>query len=454
MKSLLATLLMVTGLALAEPTSPFGVVRAKVGNMKDNAYAVALQADGRIITVGASYNGTDSDAAVVRYLADGTVDRTFAEGGALVIDSDKGDDKAYAVAIWEGKIYVAGQIHNGKDSDFAVWRLLSSGKVDKSFGVRGLARMDFGKGNDTAYAITVQNDGRVLVGGVATSTRDKDFGLARFLDNGAPDVGFGYNGKLVTALGDKDNRLGNETGYSLLQQQDGKIVIVGFSEVGQTSVMAVVRYLNDGRLDTSFGDSGYVTPYFGRRFDRAYTAAIDGNGRIVMGGMTSDGRRSDFALVRITPQGRLDRYFGQGGMASTSFTGTQDTIYGIGFNEDGSIVAAGSTMVGATQHIALARFTASGVLDPRFGEGGKTVLPGEGPFGAAYGVLVQPDGKIIAAGVTSNGDGYQIALARYEAQGGLDTGFGIADNGAQSAHGLARPAAATAEAGFGGLFGQ
>jgi uncharacterized delta-60 repeat protein len=171
-----------------------------------------------------------------------------------------------------------------------------------------------------------------------------------------------------------------------------------------------------------------------------------------MGGMTSDGHRSDFALVRISTQGKLDRYFGTGGMATASFSGTQDTIYGIAFNEDGSITAAGSTQTATGMDIALARFTENGGLDPRFGYGGKVVLPGEGKFGAAYGIALQTDGKILAAGVTGNGDGYQIALARYDAAGALDTAFGVGDSGTQMARVPSKPATSTAEAGFSSFF--
>jgi len=436
--------------ALAD-TAPFGVVRARVGNLKDNAYAVAVQFDGKILTAGASFNGVDSDVVLVRYLPDGSVDRMFGEGGATVLDSEKGDDKGYALSLgWDGKIYLAGQVHNGRDSDFALWRFTSNGKLDRGFGMRGAAHLDFGHGNDIAYSVWLQNDGKILVGGVADSGKDRDFALARFLASGMPDPGFGYNGKLMTAFGDKNSRSGDDTAYALLLQPDGKIVLTGYSEVGSTSVMAIVRYLSDGRLDQSFGEQGFTTPYFGRQ-DRAYTALLDSQGRILIGGLSSDGRRADFAVVRLKPSGSIDRYFGTGGIATVSMSGNLDTVYGLGITEQGEIIAAGSSAtLSQGMNLAITRLTAGGSLDTSFGNQGRVLLPGEGKFGAAYGVAVQSDGKILAAGVSSHGDGFQIALARYERTGVLDNTFGLGTRAMQAARDTEKKAA-TADMGFGGL---
>lgn len=444
----------VLGVVAFADSAPFGVVRARVGNLKDNAYAVALQTDGKILTAGASFNGKDSDAVVVRYLPDGSVDRTFGEGGTFVFDGEKGEDKAFALLLRsDGKILVAGQVHNGRDTDFAVWRLTTRGRLDKKFGLNGMARIDFENGNDVAYALQLQSDGRIVVAGSAASVRDRDFGLVRLHENGVQDVSFGYNGKLLTALGDKNNQAGNETAYSLLIQSNGRIVAVGYSEVGATSLMAAVRYHRDGRLDRSFGDGGFVTPFFGNRMDKAYTAALDSSGGILLGGSTSDGNRTDFAIVRLNNTGRIDRYYGRQGIAIASVGGLNDTIYGLGLQPDGTVIAAGSSQAMTGMNLAVARFGELGLLDPNFGDGGRVILPGEGKYGAAYGLALQSDGKIVAAGVSSHGDGYQIALARYEGNGSLDGAFGLGPRGMQMARLPHQGSSAmTAEAGFAGWF--
>jgi uncharacterized delta-60 repeat protein len=180
-----------------------------------------------------------------------------------------------------------------------------------------------------------------------------------------------------------------------------------------------------GSLDPTFGNGGKVlTPGGG-----ATDAVLQPNGDIVVS--TGSG------VARFLPTGKLDTTFGAGGLASTGFTGGEG-LEGIALQPDGKIIWVGSqntpgfTPFG-TFEFAVARFNANGSLDTSFGSGGRASVeffapPMEGAQEFAHAVLVQPDGKILVAGSARQGQirfaPIQGALARFNANGTLDTSFG------------------------------
>jgi uncharacterized delta-60 repeat protein len=199
----------------------------------------------------------------------------------------------------------------------------------------------------------------------------------------------------------------------LVLQPDGKIVVGGWTSDSHT---ALARYLPDGRLDSGFGSEGIVVGPSGQ----AYSMALQPDGKILLAGWGANGNFG-FFMVRFLADGSLDTTFGSHGIAS----GPAGAAVGIALQPDGRIVLAGND---AGDRFVLARFDAAGSLDPSFGTNGvvRTRI-GEGSSGASS-VVVQPDGKIVAAGEAGTGRSeppYRtIALARYLTDGSLDTAFG------------------------------
>ena len=160
--------------------------------------------------------------------------------------------------------------------------------------------------------------------------------------------------------------------------------------------------------------------------------ALLGNGKIVAAGATGPSRGNDFALARYGADGSLDAGFGDDGRQLTDFGGI-DEAHALAIQPDGKIVLAGHSQSLADTAFALARYSAGGVLDPSFSADGRqttdfggSVGPGLGVQGAidgAFGVAIQPDGKIVAAGEDEGGGQADLALARYAADGSLDPGF-------------------------------
>jgi uncharacterized delta-60 repeat protein len=177
-----------------------------------------------------------------------------------------------------------------------------------------------------------------------------------------------------------------------------------------------------GDLDTTFGGDGRVLTSFSIRGDAAESVAIQSDGKIVAAGFVGNFTSAfKFALARYNTDGSLDTSFSGDGEVLTSFTGTIDIAQGVVIQPDGKIVAAGGAGVFSNNpSFALARYNSDGSLDTTFSSDGKLTTDFTDRYDAANDVVLQTDGKIVAAGDSRN----DFALARYNSDGSLDTTFG------------------------------
>jgi len=298
-----------------------------------------------------------------------------------------------------------------------------SGTFDASFGTGGQVTTDFAGAGDGVGAIAVQPDGKLVAVGGATINGQADFALARYNGNGTLDTSFGKNGRATTDLGGR-----YEGANSVALQADWKIVVAGGSVIGLFDNFALARYNSNGTLDTSFGTGGKVITNFGEVSSRAYSVAVQPNGKIVVAGYANIDGSEDFALVRYNADGTLDDTFGAGGKVITDFGLVQQGFSyafanSLAVQLDGKIVVAGQALLGSGFDFALARYNSNGELDTSFGTGGKVITdftPNEG----ANSLAVLPDGRIVVAGQANVDRGYGFALVRYNSNGTVDTSFG------------------------------
>ena len=379
--------------------------------------AVVGLSDNSTVAVGEAYNSsTGYDFALAKYLPNGTLDPSFGSGGMVTTDFFGGADKAQAVALLPGgNIVVAGTAFNpASGNDFALAEYTANGVLDSSFGTGGIVTTDFFGGDDQAFALAVQPNGQVVVGGYAfnTNTNNNDFALARYNANGTLDSGFGTGGKVTTDFAGGDDEI-----QGLALQPDGMILAAGFAFTGSNDDFALARYSTSGTLDPTFGTGGKVTTDFFGSDDQAHAVALEPGGQIVVGGQTADPKTGEnFALAEYDSSGNLDSSFGSGGLVTTSFNGVDDEIHALDIQPDGKIVATGFTNTGTNDEFALARYNTNGSLDTTFGAAatGMVTTNFSGNSGFAYGATIQANGDIVAAGVTDNGTGDQnFALARY-----------------------------------------
>jgi len=385
-----------------------GIQTTSIGSVQDIAYSVAIQSDGKIVAAGYSHNGSNNDFAVVRYSTDGSLDTTFGTAGKVITAIGSGIDVAnYVVVQSDGKIVVAGYSHNGSNVDFAVVRYNTDGSLDTSFGTGGKVTTAVGSSNDTGRSVVMQSDGKIIVVGSSENSTDTDFAVVRYNTNGSLDTTFSSDGKVTTAIGS-----GNDGANSVVLQSDGKIVVAGVS-FETFEVFAVVRYTSTGSEDATFSGDGKVTTAVGSSQDQARSVVLQSDGKIVAAGFSDNGSNYDFAVVRYNSDGSLDTTFSGDGIVTTAVGSALDIANSVVMQSDGKIVAAGYSHNGSNDDFAVVRYNTGGSLDTTFsGDGIVTTAVGAGSdYG--YSVAMQGDGKIVAAGYSYSGTKYDFAVVRY-----------------------------------------
>ncbi len=363
--------------------------------------------------------------------APGDLDPSFGTGGKVDTGISFSFTYANAFAVQgDGKIIAAGYFNNGSYGDFALVRFNADGTFDSGFGTGGKVTTDFGDSAEV-NSVAVQSDGKIVAAGYARVGSSAAVALARYNADGTLDTGFGSSGKLTNDVGSLTDKA-----YSVLVQSDGKVVVVGysgFSEAfgGGTGDVIVVRYAADGTLDSGYGSGGKAT---------SGTTSLDGP---PFGALQSDGkivvvRTGGFTVARLNTDGTPDTGFGSGGVVTNSSGGIPTCM---ALQSDGKILAAG--VPSGQSDFALARFNTDGTIDSSFGSGGIVITDFAGNEDVPNSIAVQGDGKIVAVGSSydSSSNAY-VALARYTADGSLDSSFGsggkVSTNlGASDAYGRA-----------------
>ncbi|MEO5718236.1 MAG: delta-60 repeat domain-containing protein [Chthoniobacterales bacterium] len=376
----------------------------------DIAYAVARQADGKLVVVGTTYMNNDfstQDFALVRYNADGTVDGSFGTNGRVTTNFTGLAASISSVVIQpDGKILVAGGAYPlfAFAGDFQVARYNSNGSLDLTFGNGGIVTTSFPGQGSYASALALQSDGKIIAAGTdyvnfsSDDSSNTDFGLARYNADGSPDLTFGSGGQITT---DFDGF--NDDAFSVLIQPDGKIVAVGSAKNPANFYdFAAARYLANGTIDPSFGTAGKVRTDFGdHNFDQARSAALQADGKIVAAGfaISHNGGVQNFALARYGSNGALDASFSGDGLTQIDFGSCCQSAYSVLLQGDGKIIAVGyPNTESSDSDFLLARLSSAGGLDSTFGIGGKVRASFGDLNDGANGALLQPDGKIVVAG--------------------------------------------------------
>ncbi len=308
-----------------------GRVVADIGGLFEEAYAVALQADGRIVAAGTTApGGFCCQVALARLTADGRLDASFGVGGRVVTPLS-GMTQAGALAIQaDGKIVAAGGTFDPFSQDCIVFRYNTDGSLDAEFGSGGKVKTDFG-GYDSFSGVAIQADGKIVAAGAGAPNHD--FIVARYNPDGSLDSGFGTAGEVITDLGSYDRA------ECIAIQPDQKLVAAGtgYDRFG------IARWNPDGSPDSTFGTGGQVTAVMtGENVESATGVAIQADGSIVATGWAFRAYAKCLALMRLLPNGAVDTSFGAGGRVTDIFPGHgQDEADAIVLQADGRIVVGG-----------------------------------------------------------------------------------------------------------------
>lgn len=382
------------------------------GEFGSSADAVALQADGKIVAGGEV--GSSGGFALARYNTDGSVDATFSGDGEQVTQINGGGEISGLAVQSNGKIVATGTA-NYSSHLFALARYDADGSLDSTFSGDGIQTADFDPAgtDDYAAAVLLQADSKIVVVGtthVDPSEDDSanDFALARFSSNGSLDVGFSGDGKETTDFGPRVANLSEA--FDVATQSDGKTIAVGTNGDG----FAVARYNANGSLDGSFSGDGKLTdPSLGV----AWAAAVQPDGKILVAG-SSGFPDYGAVVVRYNADGSLDTTFSGDGKATNGVFGNARDL---ALQPDGKIVIVGSYYVNDQYDFAVARFNSNGAADTTFSGDGTETADFFGEDDEAKAVAVQPDGKVVVAGNSTDDEG--LAVARFNVGGTLDSTF-------------------------------
>ena len=377
-----------------------GKVTTDIGTT-DAGRAVAIQSDGKIVVAGFAQISGTYEFAVVRYGTDGTLDSSFSSDGIATIDVSSGHDYAYAIAIQSDGMIVVGGVTGvgGANTEFGVARLTSSGVLDTGFSTDGKIEFGVGAGDDVLTGLAIASDGDIVAVGYGSNGSNFDFAVARLTSAGVLDTAFDSDGKVLVPVGS-----GADYGHAVAIASDGDILVAGTSHNGSDDDVAVVRLTSAGALDTAFDSDGKVTVAIGSAADGARAVAIASDGDILVAGTSHNGSDDDVAVVRLTSAGALDTAFDSDGKVTVAIGSGDDEARGIALLADGGIVIAGESGNGSNDDIAVVRLTSAGALDTTFsGDGKATVAVGSGAD-VGHSVAISASSQVVVAGTSAGGD--------------------------------------------------
>lgn len=385
------------------------------------ARSVFLQSDGSVVAVGSLTDSVlGTQFAVVRYTILGALDPFFGSAGTGIVETSIGNRaEANSGAVdSNGQIIASGFVVDTDNITKAVTaRYNMDGSIDSSFGTSGTGNVitQIGEGSQLA-SVVIQPDNNIVVAGSAVFSGQSQIIIMRYnTADGSLDSSFNNNG-IVTAS------IGYHCGASSMAlQNNGQIIVTGFATMDGIPEIMLARFNTDGSLDTSYGNSGFVTTSVGAPV-QIYGLALDANGYALVAGTSQD----SFILARYDTNGTLDQNFGNNGIVLTSI-GFISEANSIAIQPDGNIVVAGFS----DSMFALARYNIVGALDTSFGNNGivTTVIT---HTDAIQSLALQNNGSIVVAGSAST----DFAVARYLANGNLDISWGT--NGVITVPGGAR----------------
>lgn len=280
---------------------------------------------------------------------------------------------------------------------------------------------------DRNLEMAIQQDGKIIVGGYTNDSRQKDIQLLRYLPNGSPDLSFGQDGQVLFSGGSGKD----DYAFGITLDADQNILVTGREHNGKDTDLLLLRCKSDGNPDTSFANNGTVI-YAGKSSgtDSGRGVTVQQDGKIVVCGEVNSSSHKELAVLRYTPNGTPDKTFASDGVFMLKTQGGMDS-YGFATTVDleNRILVTGGVAVNGTERIGLVRLQENGTIDSSFGAKGIASFNGT-ETGPDYGnqVSITQEGKILVTGVVTDSSGsFDIVVLKYNPDETPDTAFG--DNG-------------------------
>lgn len=352
-----------------------GISMPAVSASMNTAKKIALQADRRILLFGSRENGNREEPILMRFDPNGGLETTFSSGG-LFSKIHFFYGKSLALQK-DGKIIGLGSGDDLIDNMVLLLRWNADGTIDKSFGDAGKVALSVGIGSRTyAGDLVLKSDGKILISGAFRRGFELSHNIfvARLLSNGSLDESFGDGGVIVTDLGDTQAEA-----VQMAVQPDGKVIVFGNTDPINGGDFFLIRYDSEGRPDADFGNEGIVLHTFDSNTDwtRAQALLLQPDGKIFISGdrfILSDPRSNFLVMARYTPEGRLDPDFGDGGVVG-SFDLNFGSFPAFALRPEGKFLSAGNI----EGNLALVQYLANDTNDDGIAEPWPVATAPSGP---------------------------------------------------------------------------
>jgi uncharacterized delta-60 repeat protein len=375
-------------------------------NGNDNAQALVINSDSSILIAGSTGTTGNLNIGVKKIFPNGTPDSNFGTSGSFTFDFAGFSDFCYDIAVQsDGKIILVGAAGiTAANPDFLAIRLNADGSIDSTFGNQGIVKIEINTGEDYAKSLVIQPDGKIVLAGYSNTPgfSFKNAALLRLNSDGSLDTTFGTAGISILPVS-----LATEDIESIVQISNGDFRAVG--KGGTTSIQNMIIYgiLNNGNIDTSFGTNGYIS---NTSLEFAYDIKERFNQLYIAGKVSSSG-----GIYVTDINGTPNATFGNNGLAIGNLNA--DLAYlTIQVLQDSTIVVGGSTTISfLVRDMVVAEYNADGTINADFGTSGNAII-NTGGFEDANDIAIQQDGKIVGAGLSSQGSGNDMVVFRLENQ--------------------------------------
>lgn len=332
----------------------------------------------------------------------------FGSGGLVLTDLGSGLDEALAIAVLDdGRVVVAGSSDNGMDRDLAVVRYLPDGRIDPGFVFSAGPIIGAALGDDVVHAMTVLDDGSLVLAGSITENGSRSAVLVKVLENGQLDFRFGDQGVVVYRPQGEDGEF-----HDLHLLADGTLMAAGGSRRDDEPSPFLARFLIDGRIDSAFGRDGLEL--FAQVRGELLGLVADGNGLLYGCGYSLDeSGRSGVLLVRL-PAASDGGAFDETGVITLFNDDEEAVAHDIAVQLDGRLVIAGAARAAdGSSSVLVGRFAPDGTPDRGLTDNGLLVYD-LGPDSAAYGIVVLADDSVLAAGYRQGETGRDLIVLQFD----------------------------------------
>ena len=382
-----------------------GIVITDITTFYETSKSIAIQSDGKIVVGAVSNAGSNTNFTLIRYDQNGSLDNSFSTNGIVTTDINLNEGINSIAIQSDGKIVAAGYTTTPISKDFTVIRYNQDGSLDNTFSSDGIVITDIAGFPDFGNSIAIQQDGKIVVAGSCNyGTNSNDFAVIRYNPNGTLDNTFSNDGIVTT-----DIYSSNDFGHSIAIQQDGKIVVAGVS----SNEFSIVRYNPNGTLDNTFSLDGIFTTHISNTDNTGNSVILQSDGKILVAGSSFIGN-DKISLIRLNTDGSLDTSFSSDGKVTSNDNYFIEEGYSMAIQPDGKIIVAGTVYFDSQNSgFVIERYNVDGTIDSTFSSNGIITTDIGNSYEEGYSMAIQPDGKIIVSGLTTNGSNSSFATARY-----------------------------------------